>query len=194
MKVTKAEYVASAVKVGQYPDLGLPEVAFCGRSNVGKSSLINRLVGRKKLVRTSSRPGRTQTVNFFVVNDVLSLVDLPGYGYAKAPAAVRAQWGRMIRTYLHRRESLMAVVHILDVRHPPSKDDLSFMELLFAEQIPAILVATKLDKLKPSRRAAAIKALSQVLPAHAGLPIPFSAVTGQGADELWAAIEAATGL
>lgn len=193
MIIHDTEFVTSAAKPNQWPEPDRPEVAFCGRSNVGKSSLINCLVNRKKLVRTSSTPGRTQLVNFFDINDVLYLVDLPGYGYAKAPHSVRDQWARMIRTYLEKRENLEAVIHILDARHKPSAQDLDFMGWLLEAGIPAILVATKLDKIKQSRRAAAIKALSAELPETSGLPIPFSAVNNQGRDKLWVAIEAAAG-
>lgn len=193
MIIKDVQFTTSAVKPGQYPEPDRPEVAFCGRSNVGKSSLINKLVNRRKLVRTSSTPGRTQLVNFFDVNEQLYLVDLPGYGYAKAPPQVRAAWGRMIQTYLERRENLAAVIHILDIRRKPSDQDLDFMDWLLAAGIPAILVATKLDKVKQSRRAAAIRDLSAALPGTSGLPIPFSSVTGQGRDQLWVAIEAAAG-
>ena len=123
MKVTKSEIVISAVKPEQYPEGGLPEIALAGRSNVGKSSFINTMINRKNLARTSSKPGKTQTLNFYIINDVLHFVDVPGYGFAKVSKTEREAWGRMIETYLTSREELKAVVQIVDLRHAPSQDD-----------------------------------------------------------------------
>src|SRR5665647_2915564 len=153
MNVFLADFIKSAAKPKDYPPPGLPEVAFVGRSNVGKSSLINVLSGRKGLVRTSSTPGRTQLINFFDINSILTLVDLPGYGYAKAPPALRKQWGPMIESYLSIRESLKAVVLILDIRREPSDGDLQMLRLLEMYNIPPILVVTKCDKLSKNQRA-----------------------------------------
>ncbi|MBW1711854.1 MAG: YihA family ribosome biogenesis GTP-binding protein [Deltaproteobacteria bacterium] len=194
MKVNKTVFVTSAVKPAHYPEPDHPEVAFAGRSNVGKSSLINCLVKRRKLVRTSSRPGRTQLLNFFLINDCLSLVDLPGYGYAKAPVQVRAKWGPMVRTYLQSRPNLKGVVLLLDLRRQPGRQDLDFLAWLSAEQIPCLLAATKADKVKPGRRPRAVADLVQALPPASSGLILFSALTGQGREELWAAISALTGV
>lgn len=188
MKIVSAEFVTSGTAPAHYPDWDLPEVAFAGRSNVGKSSLINRLLSRRKLVRVSSTPGRTQQINFFEVNGVLGLVDLPGYGYAKVPPAVRAKWGPMIRTYLDGRANLKGVVHILDARHKPTAQDLEFLGWLASRGIPAVLAATKIDKVKPSKRLAALKVLVETLPFGAGPLISFSSASGEGKKELWAAI------
>jgi len=193
MKIVSAEFVTSGTAPAHYPDWDLPEVAFAGRSNVGKSSLINRLLSRRKLVRVSSTPGRTQQINFFVVNEVLGLVDLPGYGYAKAPPAVRAKWGPMIRTYLDGRENLKGVVHILDARHKPTAQDLEFLDWLASREIPAVLAATKMDKVKPSKRLGALKVLVETLPFGAGPLISFSSASGEGKKELWAAIREMSG-
>ncbi len=147
MKITSAEFVTSATKPSQYPTEGLPEIAFAGRSNVGKSSLINVLVNRKRLVKTSSTPGRTQLVNFFDINDYITFVDLPGYGYAKVPASVRKKWGPMIETYLSGRNTLKGVVVILDIRRTPREEEHNLIEWLEHYAIPSILVLTKTDKL-----------------------------------------------
>lgn len=188
MKVTTAEFIKSATKPAHYPDYGWPEVAFAGRSNVGKSSLINRLINRKNLVRTSSTPGRTQLINFFLINEFLSLVDLPGYGYAKVPLKVRKAWGPMIQTFLEKRASLKAVVLLQDLRRPPRDQDLDFMAWLDQARVPLILVATKADKVKPSKKAKAIKAFMAQVPENVPEPILCSAVTGQGINRIWAEI------
>ncbi|MBW2617931.1 MAG: YihA family ribosome biogenesis GTP-binding protein [Deltaproteobacteria bacterium] len=194
MKIVRAEFVTSGTAPAHYPDWDLPEVAFGGRSNVGKSSLINRLLSRRKLVRVSSTPGRTQQINFFVVNKVLGLVALPGYGYAKAPPAVRAKWGPMIRTYLDGRANLKGVVHILDARHRPTEQDLEFLDWLASREIPTVLAATKIDKVKPSKRLSALKVLVETLPFGAGPLISFSSASGEGKKELWAAIRDMSGV
>ena len=150
MIVKSSEFVTSAVKPSQYPEALHPEAAFAGRSNVGKSSLINTLVNRKRLVKTSSTPGRTQLINFFLVNDGLSLVDLPGYGYAKVPASVKRKWGPMIETYLKGRESLKAVILILDIRRTPGIEEQNFIDWLELYHRMPILVLTKADKLSKS--------------------------------------------
>lgn len=183
--IKSAVFVGSAVERAGYPGESLPEVAFAGRSNVGKSSLINCLLGTKKLVRTSRTPGRTQTINFFRINDAFFFVDLPGYGYAKVPAAVRARWGPMMETYLKERRTLRAVVQILDFRHPPTPDDLALWNWLQATGVPTLPVLTKADKVKKSLRS---KNLTQATAALALTPcdlIVFSAVTREGRDLLW---------
>ena len=152
---------------------------------MGKSSLINQLVNRKGLVKTSSTPGRTQLINFFLINGSLSLVDLPGYGYAKVPASVRAHWGPMVRTYLETRKNLKGVVLLQDLRRRPKDMDLDFMAWLGENELPCVLVATKADKVKQSVQAKSVKSLISALPPEAPRPILFSAVTGRGREELW---------
>jgi GTP-binding protein len=147
MKVTSSEIVISAVKPAQYPAENLPEIALAGRSNVGKSSFINKMLARKSLARTSSKPGKTQTLNFYIINEVLHFVDVPGYGYAKVSKKEREIWGKMIETYMTTREQLRAVVLLIDVRHPPTKDDVLMYGFLKHYDIPAIIVATKVDKI-----------------------------------------------
>ena len=150
MIVKSADFVTSAVKPSQYPEALYPEAAFAGRSNVGKSSLINTLVNRKRLVKTSATPGRTQLINFFTVNDQVSLVDLPGYGYAKVPASVKRNWGPMIETYLKGRETLRTVVLIMDIRRIPGIEEQNFIDWLELYHRTPILVLTKADKLSKS--------------------------------------------
>ncbi len=191
MKILSAEFIKSATRPGNYPPGELPEIAFAGRSNVGKSSLINVLVNRKSLVRTSSTPGRTQLINFFNINNQLSLVDLPGYGYAKVPLSVKKAWGPMIRTYLEIREALHGVVFIFDIRRIPREEDIRMLDWLEEFGVPTIPVITKIDKISRSQRAKHIKAIG----AETGLPTDafslFSASTREGSDEIWERIEAA---
>jgi GTP-binding protein len=193
MNVKSAEFVTSAVKPHQYPVAQLPEVAFAGRSNVGKSSLINTLVNRKRLVKTSATPGRTQLINFFTVNAVLSLVDLPGYGYARVPAAVQRQWGPMIETYLKGRETLKAVVLILDVRRTPGLEEQNLIDWLALYRRAPILVLTKADKLSKSARVQQRAAIGRTLGVPAAELILFSAKSRLGRPEVWSAIETAVG-
>jgi len=189
MIVNKAEFVTSAVKTSQYPPALHPEVAFAGRSNVGKSSLINTLVNRKRLVKTSGTPGRTQLINFFSVNDRLSLVDLPGYGYAKVPPAVKRQWGPMIEAYLKGRESLKAVVLILDLRRIPGTEERNFIDWLVLYRRIPILVLTKADKLSASARNKQRRANAAALGVDEAQLILFSARTRLGRESVWSAIE-----
>ena len=191
MKISSAEFIKSATRPGNYPPSEFPEIAFAGRSNVGKSSLINVLVNRKSLVRTSSTPGRTQLINFFNINDQFSLVDLPGYGYAKVPLAVKKAWGPMIRNYLEIRESLHGVIFIFDVRRVPREEDIRMLDWLEEFGVPTIPVITKVDKIKRSQLEKQIKPIV----AETGLPRDafslFSATTREGSDEIWERIEAA---
>lgn len=189
MIIKSAEFVTSAVKPSQYPDWNLPEIAFAGRSNVGKSSLINTLLNRKNLVKTSSTPGRTQLINFFCINDDTGFVDIPGYGYAKVPVSVKKGWGAMIETYLSTRKNLKGVVLILDLRRTPGPEDITFMNWMSHYNIPFIRVLTKADKLS---RAQQLK--RQVIIANALLLgkndlILFSAKSGTGKKAVWDAIE-----
>ncbi|BCS52327.1 ribosome biogenesis GTP-binding protein YihA/YsxC [Geobacter sp. SVR] len=185
MDVKQTEFIKSAVKPRDFPPATLPEVAFVGRSNVGKSSLINVLANRKALVRTSSTPGRTQLINFFNVNGLLTLVDLPGYGYAKAPPEVRKQWGPMIETYLAKRENLKAVVLILDIRRIPSDGDLQMLRWLENYNIPPILVLTKCDKLSKVERARQTGLIAAAIQRDKGMMLLFSALSRDGRDQVW---------
>src|SRR5690625_367213 len=157
MKVTKAEIVTSAVERSQYPGGHFPEVALAGRSNVGKSSFINRLLSRKNLVRTSSKPGKTRTLNFYNINDAFYFVDVPGYGYAKVSKRERNKWGMMMEAYFETREQLSAVVLVVDSRHNPTQEDIQRYDYVTYLDIPLIVVATKYDKLKRSEQAKKLK-------------------------------------
>ena len=147
MKVNQAELVISAVRQEQYPDERIPEFALAGRSNVGKSSFINKMINRKALARTSSKPGKTQTLNFYKIEDSLFFVDVPGYGFARVSKKEREAWGKMIETYITTREQLCAVLLIVDLRHPPTKDDILMYDFLKHYQIPCLVIATKADKI-----------------------------------------------
>ncbi|GIP09986.1 putative GTP-binding protein EngB [Paenibacillus macerans] len=193
MKVTKAEFVISAVGPNQYPDDALPEIALAGRSNVGKSSLINRMIGRKNLARTSSTPGKTQHLNYYRINDQLYFVDVPGYGYAKVSKSQREAWGKMIEKYLMERETLKLVILIVDLRHPPSKDDELMYDWLKAYEFPVCVVATKADKVPKTRWPKHLKIIKEALVLRAGDPvILFSSEEGIGKDELWGLINKST--
>ncbi len=189
MIVSSAEFVTSAVKPSQYPPGVLPEIAFAGRSNVGKSSLINTLVNRKRLVKTSATPGRTQLINFFEVNGRFSFVDLPGYGYAKVPLAIKKSWGPMMETYLSGRETLAGVVLILDIRRIPRQEEFDFLAWLTRYGIGRILVLTKADKLSANQQRNQQRAVAAALGIAAGDLILFSAQTRMGRDRVWAAVE-----
>lgn len=182
--IKTAEFVISAVTASQYPAEGLPEVAFAGRSNVGKSSLINCLLQRKKLVRTSRTPGQTRTINFFRINDAFFFVDLPGYGYAKAPESLRASWGPMMETYLTRRQTLRGIIHIMDIRHPPSPDDLSLWAWLEGRHLPAIPVLTKADKIGRGKWPAHARQAAAALGIASERLFVFSAESREGRAEL----------
>jgi GTP-binding protein len=191
MIIKAAEFVKSAVKPSQYPPPDLPEIAFAGRSNVGKSSLINTLVNRRRLVKTSGRPGRTQLINFFVINDAIGLVDLPGYGYAKVPESIRRQWGPMIETYLQQRVSLRAVVLIVDIRRVPGVEELNFIDWLSMHRLACILVVTKCDKLSKTKQGKSISRISEALGIPPAQLLQFSAKTRKGRDAVWTAINEA---
>jgi len=188
MIIKSAEFVTSAVKTTQYPSEALPEIAFAGRSNVGKSSLINTLVNRKHLVKTSSTPGRTQLINFFDINKNLTFVDLPGYGYAKVPVAVRKKWGPMIETYLSTRQTLKGVVIIMDIRRLPREEEQNLILWLAHYSIASILVLTKTDKLSKTKLIKQQAAIVQALSVAKEDVILFSAKTRRGKDAGWGAI------
>ena len=184
-----AEIVLSAVSKAQYPQDDMPEIALAGRSNVGKSSFINTLLGRKNLARTSSKPGKTQQLNFYNIDDKLRFVDVPGYGYAKVSKTERAKWGKMIEEYLTSRDNLRAVVSLVDLRHDPSADDVQMYEFLKYYEIPVIVVATKADKIprgKWNKHESAIKKKLQF--ESNDRFIIFSSETRQGYDQAWDAI------
>ncbi|MCE5243097.1 MAG: ribosome biogenesis GTP-binding protein YihA/YsxC [Syntrophobacteraceae bacterium] len=182
--IRTAEFVKSAVHQDQYPPAELPEVAFAGRSNVGKSSLINCLVQRKKLVKTSKTPGRTQTINFFRINNEFYFVDLPGYGFARVSEKIRAQWGPMVENYLSARPSLKGIVLILDVRHPPTPHDLNLLHWLQDRHLDTVAVMTKADKIKRGEWRPRLKEASLSLGIPADDLVLFSAETQQGRPEL----------
>ncbi|SFD58610.1 GTP-binding protein [Lentibacillus persicus] len=190
MKVTNAEIVISAVSPKQYPNDRLPEIALAGRSNVGKSSFINKLIQRKNLARTSSKPGKTQTLNFYKINDMFYFVDVPGYGYAKVSKTEREKWGIMMEEYFAMRDTLRACVMITDIRHEPTSDDVTMYNFLKHYELPVIIIATKLDKVTKGKRAKHIKQTYQGLSIEAGdALIPFSAETGEGKEDAWQAIK-----
>lgn len=172
------------------PDNPYNEVAFAGKSNVGKSSLINALMNRKSLARTSAQPGKTQTINFYNINDAMYLVDLPGYGYAKASEEVKAKWGKMIENYLHTSKKLKAVFLLIDIRHDPSANDRMMYEWMVYQGFAPIIIATKLDKIKRSQIQKQIKAIRVGLGVQPGtIILPFSAETKQGREEIWELID-----
>lgn len=168
------------------PDNNKPEFAFAGKSNVGKSSLINALINRKSYARTSSQPGKTQTINFYNINDLLYFVDLPGYGYARVSDAIREKWGQMVERYLKKSGQLKCIFLLIDIRHEPSANDRSMYEWITYQGFQPVIVATKLDKINRSRRNEHIKMLRNCLGADLNTKIlPFSSLTRQGRDEIW---------
>lgn len=190
MKVHNVEMVISAVKPEQYPDEGYPEFALAGRSNVGKSSFINRMIGRKSLARTSSKPGKTQTLNFYKIEEQLFFVDVPGYGYAKVSKSEREAWGKMIEEYITKRETLRAVIQIVDLRHPPTADDRMMYDFLAHYDIPAIVIATKADKISKGKVNKHLKIIREQLDMRKGDPlIAFSSEKSTGMETAWHEIE-----
>ena len=185
MKITSAQFIKSAVWPPQYPPATMPEIAFVGRSNVGKSSLINTLVGRKNLAKTSNTPGRTQLINFFTINEKISFVDLPGYGFAKVPQSVKKDWGDMMESYLKERQSLCLVIFILDIRRDPSDDDVSLRDWLTHYRIPYLYILTKSDKLSNNQAIARKRAIEKILQISSEKkPILFSAKTQKGKTDI----------
>jgi GTP-binding protein len=179
------EFLGGMAAVGGWrPEAGLPEVAFAGRSNVGKSSLLNRLVRRKAFARVSQTPGKTREINFFEVNKQFVLVDLPGYGYARVSKGMRSEWAKLIDGYLRSAEQVRGIVQLVDARHPPTEQDLDMMEFLGEVGLPTIIALTKVDKLKKAEVPARVAAAAAALGVEESQIIPFSAVTGEGRDEL----------
>lgn len=190
MIIKTLELKAVAVQPKQYPENNLPEVAFVGRSNVGKSSLINMLLNRKRFARTSSSPGKTQTINFYEINNSFRIVDLPGYGYAKISKAEKEKWGRMIEDYLKSRENLVKVFQLVDLRHPPSELDIQMYEWLRFYGLDGVVVATKSDKISSNDKQKNISTIRKVLELKKDdILIAASSVSRQGHDEIWNLIE-----
>lgn len=186
MKIKESEFVISAVRPNQYPIDGLPEIALAGRSNVGKSSLINKMIMRKNLARTSSQPGKTQQLNYYRINQEVYFVDFPGYGYAKVSKTQREQFGQMIETYLQSREQLVVQLLVIDIRHEPSKDDVLMYDWLKHFGIPTCIVCTKADKIPRSKWQKHIKIIKECLDADkSDKVVLFSSETGMGREELW---------
>jgi GTP-binding protein len=189
MKLTSTEFVKSAFERAHWVTDGRPEIAFLGRSNVGKSSLINSLLLRKGLARTSNTPGRTQSINFFLINDAFYFADLPGYGYARVSKMMRADWGQMAREYLEQRDELALCVQLVDSRHKPTPLDIQLNEWLEYNQKPRIIVATKADKISNNELKRSLALINETL---AGAKvIAYSATSGRGRDEVWGEILAA---
>jgi GTP-binding protein len=188
MKIVSANFLQAAEEQKDYPTGGLTEIAFAGRSNVGKSSMINTLLGRRNLVRTSKTPGHTRKLNFYLINERFIFVDLPGYGYAAVPLEIRAKWGPMVETYLNNRTELSGVVLIVDARRPPTEADMLLLDYLRRTEKPLVIVATKGDKIGRSETVS----LKKLIPSMAGPEVPvvmFSAHTGMGKNELWKEIK-----
>lgn len=192
MKVTSAQLVTSAPALENMPEVQYPEVAFLGRSNVGKSSLINALLGRRSLARTSSQPGKTRLFNFYLVNESFYLVDMPGYGYARFAQAERLRLRSLICRYITERESLRAVIHAVDFRHEPSSDDKEFSSILLASNVPFLVVATKCDKVPISRHHKHQKVISTSLGIPQEQVLVTSAEVKRGLDDVWARLNAPT--
>jgi GTP-binding protein len=189
MKITSADFVKSAFKPADWPADGRPEIAFLGRSNVGKSSLLNSLLHRRSLARTSNTPGRTQSINYFVVNESFYFVDLPGYGFAKVSKSMRADWGRMAEEYLSDRDELALCIQLVDARHSPSKLDMQLQEWLVFHEKRHVVVATKSDKLTSNELGKQMRSIESEMPQTR--IIPTSTVTGRGLDVVWSEIAAA---
>ncbi len=190
MRIVKSELQAVAVKPAQYPADDMPEIAFAGRSNVGKSSLLNLLTGRKSLARVSASPGKTRTINFYLVNDAFRIVDLPGYGYAKAAKSVTENWGQMMESYLSGRKGLLKVIQLVDIRHEPTAQDVQMYEYLRHYGLDGIVVATKADKISGSQRSKCISVIRKKLGLTAeDTVIPVSSLKKTGNDVLLERIE-----
>ncbi len=192
MIIKNAEFVISAVGPKQYPSDNLPEIALAGRSNVGKSSLINKFINRKNLARTSSKPGKTQTLNYYRINnDLFYFVDLPGYGFAQVSQSIKEKWSRFIDDYLTKRETLTGVIQLVDLRHPPSKDDIAMYDWLMHMHHDVLVVATKCDKISKGQWQKHVKQVREGLKTDKSQQIlVFSAETGQGLEELHQWVEA----
>jgi len=189
MIIKTVEFIKSAVKLSHYPEHDLPEIAFAGRSNVGKSSLINTLIQRKDMVKTSSKPGCTQLINFFRVNEALCFVDLPGYGYAKVSKKIRAQWQPMINLYLSNRGNLLGLILLVDIRRDPEKEELELVDWLESHEMPYLLVLTKCDKLSKTKQLKRYAAICSQMDREKDHVILFSSKTKKGRDTILGEIE-----
>lgn len=190
MNVTNVNLETVCGITSKLPENSLPEIAFAGKSNVGKSSLINGLMNRKSLARTSQQPGKTQTINYYNINEMLYFVDLPGYGYAKANEAIKAKWGKLIEDYLHQSKQLRIVFLLIDIRHEPSNNDQIMYNWILENGFNPVIIATKLDKIKRSQVPKHVKRIEVTLNVTEGTPIfPYSALNKQGRDEIWEFIE-----
>jgi len=190
MRIKESDYVCSVVKPEQYPDNGLPEFAFVGRSNVGKSSLINALLNRRNLAHVSAQPGKTRTLNFYLVNNLFYFVDLPGYGFAKVSQQQKNKWGEFIVNYLTKRKQLKCVCQLVDLRHAPTEDDINMYWWFRQQGIPCLLIATKADKVSWGNWPQHLKIIRQTLEIENDVPvIPFSAKTKQGREEVFAYLQ-----
>ncbi len=187
MKVVDAKFIKSVFKKSSLPAGQVPEIAFSGRSNVGKSTLINTLINRKGIAKTSSTPGRTQSINFIDINNSLHFVDLPGYGYARVPDSVKENWQHLIEGYLEKRDNLKLVILIIDSRRDPREEEAQFADWLKLNSIPYVVVLTKIDKLKKAKRLKSFSVWQKFLAVDQVLP--FSAVTGDGKKVIWSVIE-----
>ncbi|KAF5047016.1 putative GTP-binding protein EngB [bioreactor metagenome] len=195
MIIRKAEIIMTAVKKEQYPATVVPEIAFAGKSNVGKSSMINALLNRRSLARTSSQPGKTQTINFYNINDMLNFVDLPGYGYAKVSKTEKSKWGAMIDTYLHNRNQLREVFLLVDIRHEPSQNDIQMYNWIKECGYTGYVIASKADKLSRSQQIKSIAVIKKTLEIKEnGLVYPFSATSKAGVEEIWNLFENVLGI
>jgi len=193
MIIKNVEFVKSAVKPAHYPEYNFPEIAFAGRSNVGKSSLINTLIQRKDMVKTSSKPGCTQLINFFLINETLSFVDLPGYGYAKVSKKVRAQWQPMVDQYLTDRKNLLGLILLIDIRRDPKKEEFELVEWLEAHKMPYLVILTKADKISKIKQKKRLVSICSKLQREENGIILFSVKTKQGRDTILYEIENLTG-
>lgn len=190
LKIKQAEFMGCYVDINKLPPESAFEVAMVGRSNVGKSSLINKIVNRKNLAKSSSTPGKTRTINYYLINGSWYMVDLPGYGYARVSKAEQVKWGKMIEKYLSQRKQLKGVIQLIDIRHPPGDNDILMKDYLLSYSIPLLVVATKADKISRGARTKHIAIIRKALNMQPEeTPICFSAETGEGADEIRAALE-----
>ena len=193
MIIKNIEFVKSAVKPSHYPEYDLPEIAFAGRSNVGKSSLINTLIQRKDMVKTSSKPGCTQLINFFLINETLSFVDLPGYGYAKVSKKIRAQWQPMVDQYLFERKNLLGLILLIDIRRDPKEEEFDLVDWLEAHKMPYLVILTKADKLSKTKQNKRLISICSQLQRDENGVVLFSTKTKQGRDTILYEIENLTG-
>jgi GTP-binding protein len=195
MIIRKSELLITAAKKEQYPETVVPEIAFAGKSNVGKSSMINAMLNRKSLARTSSSPGKTQTINFYNINDMLNFVDLPGYGYAKVSKTEQEKWAKMIDIFLHNRPQLREIILLVDIRHEPGKNDLQMYEWIKNCGYTGYVIAAKADKLSRSQQIRSVDVIKKTLDIKDNkLVFPFSAVTKSGVEDIWDLLEGLLGI